>query len=109
MDYRVTGLPADQFSHLYGLSDAELKAQGALRYVADKTPGFPDRIEMRDCEPGETLLLLNHTYQPEDTPYGARHAIFVREGATQTYDRINESPMSCASGKWRFGHSTRRT
>ena len=92
MDFRVTGLSCEPFVPLYGLSDRELAARGVRRYVADCKPGFPDRIEMRDADIGETLLLLNHTSQPADTPYRAAHAIFVREGAVATYDRINEVP-----------------
>ena len=92
MAFRITGLPAEPFQHLFGLSDDELGKHGARRYVADAKPGFPDRIEMRDAEPGETLLLLNHTCQPADTPYHARHAIFVREGAVETFDRIGVVP-----------------
>lgn len=92
MSYRVTGLSPEPFRHLYGLSDAELAAHGALRYVADKAPGFPDRIEIRDARPGETVLLVNHTYQPADTPYRASHAVFVLEGAETAYDRIGEIP-----------------
>ncbi len=30
---------------------------------------------------GRTGALLNHTHQPVDTPYRARHAIYVRDGA----------------------------
>ena len=36
---------------------------------------------MREVEPGCNRALLNHGYQPADSPYRARHAIFVREGA----------------------------
>ena len=92
MSFRITGLDSAPFLHLYGLSDAVLAAHGAKRYVADKKPGFPDRIEMRDGEPGETFLLLNHVCQPAETPYRATHAIFVREGATDTYNRVGEVP-----------------
>jgi len=92
MGFRITGLSAEPFRHLYGLSDDLLARQGAKRYVVDKAPGFPDRIEMRDAAPGETVLLLNHVCQPADTPYRASHAIFVREGAEQSYDRMNEIP-----------------
>lgn len=92
MPFRITGLDPAPFRHLYGLSGAELAAQGAKRYVADKKPGFPDRVEMRNGEPGETFLLLNHVCQPAATPYRASHAIFVREGATTTYDRVDEVP-----------------
>ena len=92
MAFRITGLSPEPFRHLYGLSEQDLAAQGVKRYVANEKPGFPDRIEMRDAEPGETLLLLNHTCQPADTPYRATHAIFVREGAEETYDRVDEIP-----------------
>jgi hypothetical protein len=92
MHYRISGLPAEPFRHLYGLTEQELTRKGVKRYVADKTPGFPDRIEMRDAKIGEQLLLLNHICQPADTPYRATHAIFVREGAEVTYDRIDEVP-----------------
>ncbi|XQZ97724.1 DUF1203 domain-containing protein [Komagataeibacter rhaeticus] len=53
---------------------------------------FPDRIELRDAEPGETVLLLNYTHQPEQTPYRSSHAIFVREGAEERYDEIDIIP-----------------
>lgn len=92
MDFRITGLPPEPFRHLYGLSDEELATHGAKRCVADTKPGFPDRIQLRDAEPGETLLLLNYTHQPADNPYRASHAIFVLEGAEAAYDRVGEIP-----------------
>ena len=92
MTFRITGLSPEPFQHLFGLPDDELAKHGVKRYVADKKPGFPDRIEMRDAEPGETLLLLNHMCQPADTPYRATHAIFVREGAAKRYDQIGQVP-----------------
>lgn len=92
MGFRITGLSSEPFQHLFGLSDAELAKHNAKRYVADRKPGYPDRIEMRDAEPGETLLLINHISQPADTPYRAMHAIFVREWAADTYDQIDKVP-----------------
>ena len=94
MAFRISGLSAEPFRHLYGLSDQELARHGVKRYIADQTPtpGFPDRIEMRDAAVGEKLLLLNHVCQSANTPYRATHAIFVREGAETTYDRIGEIP-----------------
>jgi hypothetical protein len=92
MNFQVTGLSPEPFRSLYGLSDQELAIRGVKRYIADKKPGFPDRIEMRDSEIGEKLLLLNHVCQPADTPYRATHAIFVIEGAEHTYQRVNEIP-----------------
>lgn len=92
MTFRISGLSPEPFRHLYGLSDAELAEHGVKRYVVDEPVGFPDRIEMRDAQPGETVLLLNHVSQTADTPYRASHAIFVREGAEETYDRVDEVP-----------------
>lgn len=92
MDFTITGLPVDDFSHLFGLSDNELASHGAKRYICDETPGFPDRIEMRDAEIGEQLILLNHTSMGKNSPYRATHAIFVLECARQSYNAANEIP-----------------
>jgi len=92
ISFRITGLAPESFKHLYGLSDAELASHGVLRYVVEDTPGFPDRVEMRDLEVGERALLLNYTHLDAASPYRSSHAIFVREGATQRYDRVNEIP-----------------
>ena len=94
MSFRITGLPPEQFRHLFGLSDAELAKHGATRHVADTKPGYPDRIEVRDAEPGETMILLNYVHQPADNAYRASHAIFVREGAETAYDRTDEIPAA---------------
>jgi hypothetical protein len=66
---------------LYGLTDADLLARGARRYRVNESPGFPDRVELRDLGLGESALLVNFLHQPADTPYRGSHAIFVREGA----------------------------
>jgi len=63
-----------------------------MRYLVDAKPGFPDRIEVRDAEPGESVLLLNYAHQPADNPYRSSHAIFVLEGASAAYDRVDEIP-----------------
>lgn len=94
MDFRITGLSPEPFLPFFFLSDAELAALGMRRYVVDQYPGFPDRITLEDAAPGETVLLLNHVCQPAMTPYRACHAIFIREGATQVYDAINQIPES---------------
>lgn len=94
MDFRITGLPAALFSSLFDVPNADLAAMGVIRYTVDTKPGFPDRIEMREAEIGESVLLLNHVSQPATTPYRASHAIYVREGATRTYDAVNQVPES---------------
>ena len=92
MTYRVLGLDPAPFRHLYHLSEDELAAHQARRYVVDKTPGFPDRVELRDLRPGETALLINYVHQPGDTPYRASHAIFVREGAERAAETVGTLP-----------------
>jgi hypothetical protein len=92
MNFRISGLFPAEFQHLFNLSENELKTMAIKRYVVDKHPGFPDRIELKDAEIGETVLLLNHVCQPAITPYHASHAIFVREGATRRYNTIDQVP-----------------
>jgi hypothetical protein len=92
MSFRLRGLDPARFVPLYGLSDAALAAHGARRCRVDTTPGFPDRIELRDLDPGEQAILLNYEHQPAATPYRSAHAIFVREGATRAYDAVDTIP-----------------
>ncbi len=92
MNFRITGLSPELFRPLFWLPDEQLALRGVQRHHVDATPGFPDRIEMRDAEPGESVLLLNHPHQPADTPYRSCHAIFVREGAADAYDKVGEVP-----------------
>ncbi|SES70605.1 Protein of unknown function [Pseudomonas graminis] len=97
MAFRISGLCPTPFQAFYGLPDEELAARGIKRYTVDAQPGFPDRIEMKDAEVGQCVLLLNHVHQPANTPYRASHAIFVREGATQAYDAVDQIPESMRS------------
>ena len=94
MNFRIAGLSPEPFRHLFGLPDAELARHGARRYAADRVPGYPDRIELRDATLGQSVLLLNYVHQPAETPYRASHAIFVREGAEAAYDATGEVPPS---------------
>lgn len=94
MSFRILGLDPTPFLPLYGLSDAALAERGVRRMTVDAAPGFPDRIELRDLERGETALLLNYVHQPADNPYRASHAIFVREGAERRYDAVGAIPAS---------------
>src|SRR5687768_9386473 len=92
MSFRVTGLAPEPFRPLFGLPDEALARRGARRVVADAPFGFPDRIEISEAAPGESLLLVNYFHQPADTPYRASHAIFVRERELAPTDLIGEVP-----------------
>ena len=71
MAFRITGLSPEPFQSLFGLPDQELASLGIKRYMVDSNPGFPDRIEIKDAELGQSVLLLNHLSQPAETPYRA--------------------------------------
>ncbi len=94
MTFRISGLSPQPFEHLFGLSDEELKTHTAIRYRADGSRELTDRIEMRNAEAGESVLLVNHECQTAKTPYRATHAIFVLEGASaQWVGRPGEVPQ----------------
>lgn len=92
MAFVISGLAIEDFRPLFGLPDAELAARGVVRYAVDAKPGFPCRVTLEDAEPGETVLLLNFEHQPADTPYRARHAIFVSEAAAEARRAVDEVP-----------------
>ncbi|WP_343550561.1 DUF1203 domain-containing protein [Pantoea sp.] len=92
MKYRISGLRAEQFTHLFGQSDSYLTRHGAVRQPVMSYPGYPDRISLREIPAGETALLINHIYQPADTPYHGSHAIYIWEGCTEQGIYINELP-----------------
>ncbi len=83
MSFQIHPLPYDAYAPLFALSDDELAAQSARRMTVDVFPGTPCRVSLQDADVGERVILINYQHQPEDTPYQASHAIFVREGASQ--------------------------
>ncbi len=94
--FSITGLDPAPFAELYGLDEAALAERGVERMQVTEHPGFPCRITLQDVPVGEQVLLLNHEHLPVDTPYRQRHAIFVREGATQPGRYENEVPDQLA-------------
>jgi hypothetical protein len=89
MHFRIQGLPAEKFAHLFALSDDELKKQGAVRRVADR--GYPCRVSLTDSKPGDELILVNYEHHPVASPYRMRFAIYVRKGE-QTFDAVDTIP-----------------
>jgi Protein of unknown function (DUF1203) len=93
MSFRIKGLAADYFQHLFAMSDVELAKHGAVRRTADaRHPGYPCRISLTDSQPGDELILLNYEHLPVDSPYRMRFAIFVRRGE-ETCDKVDEVPV----------------
>jgi hypothetical protein len=97
MSFQITGLQRADFAPLFALTDAELAARNAVRMVADKRPGFPCRVSLRDAEPGESVLLLNYEHLAVASPYRSRHAIFVRENAVDARLDVDEIPEVLAT------------
>ena len=92
MSFRITGLPAEHFAHLFAMSDEELAARGAVRRIADeRKPGYPCRVSLTDSQPGDELLLINYEHHDVDSPYRMRFAIYVRQGE-ETYDSVDQVP-----------------
>jgi hypothetical protein len=92
MQFRIRGLPAEQFAPLFKLSDQELTEKGAVRQIADaRDPGYPCRVSLTDSKPGDELILVNYEHHPVDSPYRMRFAIFVREG-DETFDAVDAVP-----------------
>src|SRR5215211_5480047 len=92
MSFRITGLPAERFSHLFALSDEDLAAHGAVRQIADeRSPGYPCRVSLTDSQPGDELVLVNYEHHAVDSPYRMRFAVYVRRGE-ETYDAVDQLP-----------------
>jgi len=92
MSFRIKGLPAEHFNHLFALTDEELAKHRAVRRIADeRQPGYPCRVSLTDSKPGDELLLVNYEHLPVESPYRMRFAIFVRKG-DETYDKIDAVP-----------------
>ena len=92
MHFRITGLPAEKFTHLFDLSDDALAAQGAVRRVADgRVPGYPCRISLTDSKAGDELILVNYEHHPVASPYRMRFAVYVRRGE-ETFDAVDTVP-----------------
>ncbi|MFL6728897.1 MAG: DUF1203 domain-containing protein [Sphingomicrobium sp.] len=91
MTYRITGLDPARYKPLFGLSDSELEARGAIRMtVTDHT--FPCRVSLTDRAVGERVLLVNHVSHDVANPYRAIHAIFVAEVDQQPAEYVDEVP-----------------
>jgi len=92
MSFRITGLPTENFAHLFALSDHELATHEAVRQIADdRTPGYPCRISLTDSKSGDELLLVNYEHHPVSSPYRMRFAVYVRKGE-ETYNAVDEVP-----------------
>ncbi len=90
INFRIRGLPAADFSHLFDLSDAQLADLSACRVIADNG-GYPCRISLTDAAPGKAVILVNYQHHRAESPFRSCFAVYVRKDE-QTFDAINEVP-----------------
>jgi Protein of unknown function (DUF1203) len=89
MHFRVQGLPAEQFTPLFALSDHELAERGAVRQIADGPKAC--RISLTDAKAGDELILVNYEHHSVASPYRMRFAIYVRADE-KTFDAVDVVP-----------------
>jgi Protein of unknown function (DUF1203) len=89
MHFRIQGLPAEKFAHLFTLSDEELAQAGGVRRIADGPR--PCRISLTDAKAGDELILVNYEHHAVASPYRMRFAIYVRRGE-ETFDAVDTVP-----------------
>ena len=89
MTFRIRGLEAEHFAHLFTLSDAELAAHQAVRQTANGPA--PCRVSLTDAAPGDEVILVNYEHHAVASPYRMRFAIFVRKGE-ETFDAVDVVP-----------------
>jgi hypothetical protein len=89
MPFRIRGLEASHFAHLFSLSDAELAAQDAVRKIADGP--HPCRVSLTDATPGDEVILVNYEHHAVASPYRMRFAIYVRQGE-KSFDAVDTVP-----------------
>jgi hypothetical protein len=92
MNFQITGLPLSQFTPLFSLTDQELAQRDAVRVVSDGRSGYPCRVSLQDTQAGESLILVNYEHLAVASPYRSRHAVYVREAATEAELDVNEVP-----------------
>ena len=92
MTWRIEALPIEPFTDYFAMTDAELAAVGARRWVADQDGRAPCRVSLLDASAGEALVLVNHAHLTDETsPYRAAGPIFVRQAAVRS-EPLTEAP-----------------
>lgn len=91
-NFQFIALQDKEFNDLFLMDEEELINIGAVKMIADKKPGFPCRVSLKDAEIGEEVILLNYQYHFVNSPYKASGPIFIRKGATTAVLDINEIP-----------------
>lgn len=91
-NFQIVALQEKEFNNLFLMNEEVLKSIGAVKIIANKNPGYPCRISLKDAEVGEEVILLNYQYHSVNSPYKASGPIFIRKGATTAKLDVNEIP-----------------
>ncbi len=92
MNYRISGLPIENFSDVLNASDEILHSRGIVIQTANEANAFPCRITLEDAAVGEEMLLLNYDHLIANSPYASGGPIYIRRNATQTNAVENRIP-----------------
>lgn len=92
MSFRIRGLDPAPFRPLFALDPQALAARDMKWVPVDAPHSAPCRITLADAEPGERCLLLPFAHHEARSPYRASGPIFVREGGSAAFDRVDELP-----------------
>jgi len=92
MSFAIQALPMTPFAYLFELPADELEALNARRCTADRSPGYPCRVSLRDAAPGEALVLCRFEHQPGGGPYRGSGPVFVRRDAEQARPASGQVP-----------------
>jgi hypothetical protein len=95
MTFRILGLDPAQFQAFHALATADLAERGMERVGVAALHSAPCRVSLDDVAPGGSVLLLNHTHQPADTPYHQQGPIFVSDVSVRA-DYRDEMPPALA-------------
>lgn len=84
--FQTAGLAPELFTPLFDLSDADLRALGARRVVADAPDAFPCRVSLVRAPVGTELLLVNFAHcEAPASPYRASGPIFVSQAGQGSF------------------------
>ncbi len=97
MIYRIEPLPLSPFQNLFALNDDALLATGARRMIAAAPDSAPCRVSLTDADPGEALILVNHSHLTDpSSPYRSSGPVFVREKAVEATPVAGVVPVMLA-------------
>ncbi|MEP6019745.1 MAG: DUF1203 domain-containing protein [Paracoccaceae bacterium] len=92
MTFQICALPERMFDHVFDLTEEQRAAQNIVTVTANADDRYPCRVSLKDADPGETLILVNHTHLDVTSPYASKHAVYVRENATKAKLQPDEIP-----------------